>query len=271
MPADRFLHRRAGHSVKVGNLSDFEYRVWTQYLLSADDFGLLPLSAVAVQRDNSNLEVRPQKTILKALTALVTVGLLRTFAHQGKTYLYQHDWQDWQKVRWPGRTLYPCPPAEALSGCTAETQRLYEVFPGGDKVPRKNHRGSSEELPEKNESTSEVLPPTRETANGLRLEDIGSPKKQGRLDVAFASFRDTFPENRRKGGHMAEQLFVQQVSLAGGVEPLMAALQNHAASAQWRDKSKIPNMDRWLSEERWRQTLPAEEPRVDTRVPEWAR
>ena len=91
--------------------------------------------------------------------------------------------------------------------------------------------------------------------------EIGTTQKKGvqRLDVAFANFRDAYPQNRRKGGHMAEQAFLQQVTLAGGVDPIMAALRNHIASAQWQDTSKIPNMDRWLTEERWRQSLPAEE------------
>src|SRR5690348_11233441 len=101
MPADRFIHPRASRSIKVGSLSDFEYRVWTQYLLSADDFGVMAYSAVKLQADNTALAKRPIKIVAQALTKLVEVDLLHTFDHQGDAFVYQRDWQAWQKVEYP--------------------------------------------------------------------------------------------------------------------------------------------------------------------------
>ena len=167
MPQNRLLHQRAGHSVKVCALSDFEFRVWVQYLLSADDFGVLPMTAVAVQRDNDTLEARPGARIRRALQALVACGLLWTFTHQQKPYLYQPDWQDWQRVKWPGRTLHPCPPVGTVS---AATHQLLQAHPGGRSVPAaKDARSTTdappapqpstaEELPKNSQSTSAVLP-----------------------------------------------------------------------------------------------------------------
>jgi uncharacterized protein YdaU (DUF1376 family) len=88
-----------------------------------------------------------------------------------------------------------------------------------------------------------------------------SLRKEKTSDVAFAEFRDAYPNGRRKGGHLAEQSFLQAVDAAGGFEALMAALINHKESAQWANSRMIPGMDVWFREERWRQVLPkASEP-----------
>jgi hypothetical protein len=136
MPDDRFIHRRLGHSDKVSALSDFEFRVWTQFILSSDDFGVMRLSATTVQADNDAFAAKGAKMVQRALDRLAIVGLIRTFQHQNRTYCYQHDWQDWQKVRYPSKTIHPCPPADALAECSRDTQWLFSFYPGGgDKLP----------------------------------------------------------------------------------------------------------------------------------------
>jgi hypothetical protein len=77
------------------------------------------------------------------------------------------------------------------------------------------------------------------------------------LDMAFRSFQGAYPSHRRKGGHIIEVSYIDQTHKAGGANALMLALKNHLASEQWADSKLIPGMDVWLSEERWRQTLPA--------------
>jgi hypothetical protein len=137
MPDDRFLHRKAGHSERVNLLTDLEYRVWTQYILSADDFGVMRCSAVTIQADNDHLSYRPAKSIDRALEALIKSDLVREFTHQKRRYVYQHDWQKFQKVAYPRTTDNPKPPADALAQCDDATQRLMSVHPGGkEKVPR---------------------------------------------------------------------------------------------------------------------------------------
>ncbi len=132
MPADRLLHARLGHSAKVSSLSDLEYRVWTTYLLGADDFGVMRAEAVAFQAAHDALSRRPAKAIGGCIERLVKVGLVAAFVHQGARYLYQVDWQDFQRVRYPLRTLHPLPAAAEVS---PKTRYLWSVHPGGVKVP----------------------------------------------------------------------------------------------------------------------------------------
>ena len=131
MPADRLFHPRLGHSVKVSSLSDLEYRVWTTYVLAADDFGVLRASPVAIQAASTALEQRPSRTMTKCLDRLIAVDLVRTFTHQGDRYLYQPDWQEFQKVRFPVRTMQPLPRDADVS---TQTAQLWDKHPGGRRM-----------------------------------------------------------------------------------------------------------------------------------------
>ena len=132
MPADRFFHARLGHSAKVSSLSDLAYRVWTTYVLAADDFGVMRADAVAFQAAHDALRTRSVEEMTQGIERLVTVGLVATFEHQGARYLYQPDWQDFQRVRYPGRTLHPLPASAEVS---ARTHHLWSIHPGGARVP----------------------------------------------------------------------------------------------------------------------------------------
>ncbi len=165
MPADRLFHPRLGHSRKVSALTDFEYRVWTQYQLSADDYGVMRKSAMTLQADNDYLADRPKRAIEKALDALVKVSLVRQFEHQGRLYVYQHDWQDFQHVGYPRATDAPPVPIDAIADCSLKTQKLFARHPSGV------YQILAEDSPKISQTLDKDLPPsrTRETANGLRL------------------------------------------------------------------------------------------------------
>lgn len=124
MADSRILHRAAGDSEKVAALSDLEYRVWTQYLLSADDFGVMPASAFVVQGANRNMRQRPTRAIQKALDAVIWAGLVLTFTHQKERYIWQPDWNDWQGIRYPRSTVWPVP--SDLSAATKKTRELFD-------------------------------------------------------------------------------------------------------------------------------------------------
>lgn len=149
MPADRLFHPRLGQSQKVSLLTDLEFRVWVQYVLSADDFGVMRAHPSTLQANNRHLENRPSKAILRCLETLITSELVYPFVCQGTRYIYQRDWQDFQRVSWPSATMNPAPPADEIEKCTSSTRRLFSVYPGGKdaRVPRHDPTLREDEIP----------------------------------------------------------------------------------------------------------------------------
>lgn len=131
MPDDRLIHLTLGHSEKINQLTDFERLVWLIYKLASDDFGVMRFSAVALQDAALWLEQKPAKLVHRALEAVYSVGLVRVFEHQGRAYVYQHDWQDWQKITHPRKTKQPAPPRYLLE---RNTQWLFSHHPDGGKL-----------------------------------------------------------------------------------------------------------------------------------------
>lgn len=285
MPADRLLHPRAGQSAKVGSLSDFEYRVWTQYLLSSDDFGVMRASGAKLQADNFVLERRPKRVVQAALERLITVGLLHTFEHQGERYVFQHNWQRFQGVEYPRATLEPKPPAEALRKCDDATRALFEKHPGGAGKrrgqPSSGSGGSGgtfsegspnvpQTFPEGSPSTARACP--RETANGLRqtangerqtADQLGEPLPP--LDEWLAQLTALYPRDGVTSGHLTELAFMD-VFKADPRPPrevfdeMLANLENQRNGYQWSVKRMIPNLENWLRFGKWKQLHQAAPP-----------
>lgn len=124
MPDYRLIHRRALRGEKLAKLTDFERGVWLAYLLIADDYGVMPFDAGELSRAIW-LKGKPQKAVQKALERVRDVGLIRTWVHQGATYCYAYDWQEWQNVRHPRGTIEPCPPPDCLATCKPKTRELF--------------------------------------------------------------------------------------------------------------------------------------------------
>lgn len=132
MPDDRLFHLALGHSEKVNRLTDFERGVWFVYKLASDDFGVMRFSATPLQDAALWLEKKPAKAVLRALETLCEVGLIARFTHQGQTYVYQADWQTWQKITYPRPTKQPAPNAAALD---INTAWLFAHHPEGGRLP----------------------------------------------------------------------------------------------------------------------------------------
>lgn len=131
MPDDRLIHRTIGHSAKINALTDFERLVWLMYKLASDDYGVMRLSAVTLRDAAEWLSGKPERAVQKAIERVRDVGLVQSFAHQGKVYIYQHDWQTWQKITYPRQTIQPAPPLWLLD---RHTQWLFAHHPKGGKL-----------------------------------------------------------------------------------------------------------------------------------------
>ncbi len=193
MPASRVLHARLGHSAKVSRLSDLAFRVWTTYVLAADDFGVMRADAVAFQAAHDALRERGAEQVSASIDQLVEVGLVSAFEHEGVRFLYQAEWQDFQRVRFPGRTVHPLP-AEAM--VSARTLHLWSAHPGGSRLaaakgsfatsePLRNYFGSSSALLRNRHfrTTSEVVP------HHFRTTSEVVPHQQNRGDSASEKVR----------------------------------------------------------------------------------
>ena len=126
MPTYRLIHTNARTGRRTKQLTDLEYLVWLAYLLSSDDYGVCPASARKLQGDDPRLDSKPTKAIQRCLNTLVRVGLLSTFEDGGTVYLYQSDWQDWQKIRYPSTTSYPTVPADHFARLSAKTRAMFD-------------------------------------------------------------------------------------------------------------------------------------------------
>lgn len=267
MPADRLLHPRAGRSHKVNLLTDLEYRVWTQYLLSADDFGVMHATSHALQNDNLHLAHRPAKVVTRCLEALIKSGLVRRFEHQGQPYVFQHDWQKWQKVEYPRATINPCPSGADLDVCDPATRDLFEKHPGGQRKVTK-----AKDVPSDSERASRIhpegIPPTRAgapaerlTANGLRLPAHGLEGGAGETappaDLWFEDLKAAYPPQSVSSGHLTMTAFVDVILSRGTPLPtftaMMANLESQKRGHQWRVKGMVPKLEKWLREGLWEQ------------------
>lgn len=190
---DRLRSPRGSHGRRLSSLTDFEFRVWDQYQLSADDFGVMRCSALTIMEANASLEDRPVAMVMDALERMLAVGLVLEFHHQGRRYLCQDDWQEFQRVEYPRRTMLPAPTEEVLERCCPKTQELFRKHPGGESkrtktranqndfqaVPEESPR-VSRAVPEDSSSDTRGFPSPRVTANtnGKRLTANGNSEKE---------------------------------------------------------------------------------------------
>ena len=258
MPTDRLFHPRLGHSRKVSALSHLENRVWVQYVLSADDFGVMLFAAAPIQASNTALDHESRVVIETALARLAEVELIAIFDHQGQRWACQLDWQDWQKIRYPRESYQPSPPTEILQKCSRNTAGLFRKF---HTTFQKSSRSSTRAR-------------TRETANGKRLTANGSDQTPDRKAVQanFERFWQAYP--KKVGKDAVLRVFRALRPDNDLTDRMVAAVEQHCASEQWQKDGGqfIPHPRTWLNQGRWKDegvTLATTEAPVDLKGLLW--
>lgn len=141
----RLLHKKGIHGERVIELDHLEFRVWVQYVLSADDYGVMRASATVLRADNIRLEREPFKRIVACMERLESCQLVQIFEHQGVKFWWQNDWQDFQGIRYPRDTVNPAPSPEKIATATPKTRALFALR---EKQPRERLRGVTETVTE---------------------------------------------------------------------------------------------------------------------------
>ncbi len=240
----RLLHKCVGNGDRTDRLSDFEYIVWQQYLLSADDFGIMRCSAPVLQGQSRRLEKRPTRHVQKALERAIAVALVEAFDHQDQRYVCQLDWQDYQKIRFPSKTTNPLPPLEIYRRCSEVTQQLYG-----------EHRAfASMEYGENSEKKHSGVPRTLHA--NANANDLGSLKKKGCREM-FAEFWAAYP--RKEGKDKAWKAWEKRKPDAALLATILTAIMRQSTWPQWtRDQGQfIPHPTTWLNGGRWQDEEPA--------------
>lgn len=125
MPDERMIHPAEGESEKLTKLTDLEFRVYCQYKLCADDFGVMTDSPSVLRGASRRLDMEKERVIQRAIDRMVALEVVHRFEHQGRRYLYSRNWQDWQHVKYPRATHLPIPPPDELDACTDDTRDLF--------------------------------------------------------------------------------------------------------------------------------------------------
>lgn len=228
MPDDRFIHPRLRMSQKVSALSDFEYRIWTDYILAADNFGVMP-DLPALHRANLAIAARPEHEIRAAMDNIIKSGLVLTFEHQGQRFICDPMWQNFQHVRYPKSTFYPVPVPEIFREFSAETQTLFKTHhpalrKKSSAVSRANHRLKA-----------------KANGNGLGQEAEAEP--------TFEGFYALYP--KKADPHRAEKAWNSAVKIASAAE-IMAGLRAQLPELKSREKRFIPYPATWLNGGGWK-------------------
>lgn len=251
MADDRKIHRRAMKSAKVSALSDFDFRVWATYELIADDCGVMPATAAELQAGNDALEDRPAKALLKALANIVAAGLLLRYEHQGRAYVCQHDWQDYQKIRYPRESHYPFPPAETVAQFTSATAELFQLRLDKRAESAQSAHGAEAEgksHPTRTGDRAEPLTTNQQPAAVVELERGAGKTKRIDYPEDFETAWRAYPLKTGKGDAYAAWKKAQP-----DLAVVLDALRWQVNQPKWAEErgKYIPHFSTWLNQSRW--------------------
>lgn len=226
MPTHRLIEKSAGTGERATALDHFGFRVWMQYQLSADDFGVCPAEAFKLQGENLALQRESSADVQAQIEILITSGLCGVFLDGTRRYLYQQDWQDYQRIKHPSKTALPPIPESLLVQCSSNTQQLF----------REHHQ----------KSRGTFSPHANAYANANAYATANAT-----ADDRFERFWNSYPRKVGKGAALA--LWRRLNPTDAVTDQMIAAVETQKTSSQWRKKGGefIPHPRTWLHQGRW--------------------
>lgn len=226
MPTYRLIEKSAGTGERITQLNHLGFRVWMQYQLSADDFGVCPAEAVKLQGENLSLQREPVKRIQDQIEQIVTIGLCGTFTDGSRRYLFQFDWQDYQKIKHPSKTALPPIPGELLTQCTSATQTLF-----------RDHRLSTH---------GSFRPHGNASATATAIASATAT-----AEARFERWWGPYPRKVGKGAALVEWRRIEPDDAL--TDLMILAVEAQKTSSQWRKDGGqfIPHPRTWLHQKRW--------------------
>lgn len=145
---------------------------------------------------------------------------------------------------------------------------------------RQSDNGSKGGRPKKNPHETQKEPAgftdvTQSEARALQTEDRkaqilvsregGSGETEFHGDEAIRKLQEAYPQNRVTYGPLTEEAFIHQLGAKSGdhaevFATMLAHLENHKRSHEWRIKGMVPRLYKWLSEGLWRNTMDEDAP-----------
>lgn len=257
MPVERLSHPSDGTSRKLCALTDFEFRVWSQYKLSANDFGVMAYTPSPLMAENKALDERGP-AIRKALARIVGLGLLLVFDHQGDPYLCSPVWQDFQQIRYPRSTHLPLPTGDVLARCSPATRDLFaslrrKVY-GNVSEKVQEESGSVSESPAREQARNANADPVADPDQGEREREPASPTSAELIAARFERFWDAYPNKVSKQD--ASKVFAKLKPDHELLATILDAIARRKASGTWSEQRYIPGPDKWLRGRKWEDEVP---------------
>ena len=254
MPADRLTHPRIGRSRKVTALTDLEFRVWDTYRWVADDFGVMPKSAVTLRGENDAL--RDQHTdaeVAAALQRLIDVDLIVEFDHQGAPFVCSLTWNEHQKITYPRQTHLPAPPPQLIDRMEVTERKVFRKFHKFFKKSRASRaRAGGKRLTLTANANANGTGEESEKGDRLRRAPSRGLQRRGDLQANFERFWQAYPCKVGKDAALRE--FRKLRPDNDLTDRMITAVEAQRASAQWRKDGGefIPHPRTWLHQGRWK-------------------
>ena len=239
-------------------LTDFEYRVWDTYKWAADDFGVMPKSAVTLRGENDAL--RDQHTdaeVAAAVQRLIDVDLIVEFDHQGAPFVCSLTWNAHQKITYPRQTHLPAPPPQLLDRMEVTERKFFRKFHECFKKSRASRAragGKRLTLTANANANANANATGEESEKGDRLRRAPSRglQRSGDLQANFERFWQAYP--KKVGEDAARRVWRRLAPDNDLTDAMIAAVETHRASAQWQQEGGkfIPHPRTWLHHGRWK-------------------